>query len=131
MEKRKLFIQWDSTNDCNLSCNHCYHNREGNQTHIQNQNQMDLNDVKFMIDDLYTTARRWNMTPRFHASGGEPLMRRDLMEILDYTKSHGISTRLLTNGTLIKPKIAKKLFQKGIRRLQISVDGKRETHNKN
>jgi AdoMet-dependent heme synthase len=129
MEFKQLFIQWDSTNDCNLRCSHCYHNREGHGGHIQNEDMMDLDEVKSMIDDLHLTSKRWKMIPRFHISGGEPLMRKDLMEILDYSKFYGMPTRLLTNGTLITSEKAKELYKRGIKRLQISIDGKKSTHN--
>jgi len=128
---RKIFIQWDSTNDCNLECSHCYHNREGkgHKNHIQDENIMNFKEVISIINDLNETGKRWEMIPRFQISGGEPLMRRDLYNILDYTKKIGMETRLLTNGTLITNKKAEKLYDKGIRRLQISIDGNRERHN--
>ncbi|GAG63398.1 unnamed protein product [marine sediment metagenome] len=101
--KKQIFIQWDSTNDCNLRCHHCYHNEEGQKNHIQGKNSlMNLDEVKSMIDDLVDTTQRWDMVSRFHISGGEPLMRKDLLNILDYTQQNGVPTRLLTNGTIIK-----------------------------
>src|SRR3989338_4927268 len=132
MAKRKFFIQWDSTNECNLDCTHCYHNREGEEhaNHSQGQNLMSFENVKKMIDDLDNTCKRWNFSPRLQISGGEPMLRKDLMKILEYTNSIGMETRLLTNGTLITPQKAKKLYKRGIRRLQISVDGSREIHNR-
>lgn len=132
MPKRRFFIQWDSTNDCNLRCSHCYHNREGEDhaSHSQRDNLMIFDDVVNMIDDLNYTCQRWNFFPRFQISGGEPMMRKDLMKILDYTKNLDIEVRLLTNGTLITEQKAKELKKRGIDRLQISIDGDRETHNK-
>lgn len=124
MAQRHLYLQWDSTNDCNLGCLHCYH-----PAHIQSGNLMDLEDAKSMIDDLSNTAKRWSMVPRISISGGEPLMRKDLLEILYHTKREGVIAALLTNGTLITPAKAKTIYDAGVRRLQISLDGKRETHN--
>ena len=106
MTKKQLFIQWDSTNDCNLRCLHCYHNIEGQENHRQEREElMSLLEVKGMVDDLINTAQRWDMVPRFHISGGEPLKREDLLDILDYTQKNEVPTRLLTNGTLITPEI--------------------------
>ena len=130
MVKKQIFIQWDSTNDCNLRCCHCYHNREGQEDHIQEEDKlMSLIEVKSMIDDLADTAKRWDMVPRLHISGGEPLMRKDLLYILDYTHQNEIPTRLLTNGTLITPEKARAFKERGMNRLQISIDGDRERHN--
>ena len=133
MSQRKFFIQWDSTNDCNLNCSHCYHNREGeyHSKHQQNEeNLMAFEEVKSMIDDLDQTCKRWSFSPRFQISGGEPLKRGDLLEIIDYTKSLNIETILLTNGTLITRKVARELKLRGIKRLQISIDGNKETNNR-
>lgn len=124
MAQRHLYLQWDSTDDCNLSCLHCYH-----PTHIQDKSLMMLEEAKNMLNDLSNTAKRWSMVPRISISGGEPLLRKDLLEILYHAKEEGIITALLTNGTLLTPTKAKTIYDAGIRRLQISIDGKRETHN--
>ena len=81
MAKRAFFIQWDSTNDCNLRCRHCYHSREGegHEDHNQGEDLMDFEEVKSMVDDLKSTTERWGMVPKFHISGGEPMKRKDLM----------------------------------------------------
>lgn len=128
---RKIFIQWDSTNDCNLGCSHCYHNREGEEhkNHVQGENIMNFEEVISMIDDLDETGRRWGMLPRFQISGGEPMKRKDLYDILDHTNELGMETRILTNGTLITDTKANELYKRGIRRLQISIDGDKEKHN--
>ncbi|MCR4284665.1 MAG: radical SAM protein [archaeon] len=130
MTKKQLFIQWDSTNDCNLRCRHCYHNEKGEKAHRQEDSDlMSLSEVEDMVDDLVDTSQRWGMDPRFHISGGEPLKRRDLFKILEYTQQRGVATKILTNGTLITPEKARALKERGIKRLQISVDGDRERHN--
>jgi len=130
MPKQQIFLQWDSTNNCNLKCRHCYHGREGQEKHFQKEEDLiSLIEVKSMLDDLSKTAKRWNMIPRFHISGGEPLMRKDLQSILEYSQLKEISTRLLTNGTLITPEKARMFKEKGMKRLQISLDGNKEKHN--
>jgi AdoMet-dependent heme synthase len=125
MKKRQLYLQWDSTNKCNLKCLQCYH-----PNHVQAQNQMKLEEVKEMLDDLRDTAKRWSMIPRISISGGEPLLREDLPKILDYTNRNEIITAILTNGTLLTSQKAEEIYDAGVRRIQISIDGKRETHNK-
>ena len=130
MAKRHLYIQGDSTNDCNLKCSHCYHNNEGNVDHIQDDNLMSLNEVKSMIDDLAETAKRWEMIPRIAISGGDPLMREDHLEILEYACKKKVITNLLTNGTLITPKKARELLEQKVEAIQVSLDGSKRTHNK-
>ena len=125
MAKRHLYLQWDSTNNCNLRCLHCYH-----PTHIQNENLMGLEEVKDMLDDLSYTAKRWDMVPRISISGGEPLIREDLLDILGYANEKEILTAILTNGTLLTPKKANQIFEAGVRRVQVSIDGKKDIHNR-
>jgi len=91
---------------------------------------MTFDEVKSMIDDLDQTTRRWDFSPRFQISGGEPMLRKDLMNILEYTKSLGMETRLLTNGTLITADLAREMNKRGVQRLQVSLDGSKETHNR-
>lgn len=124
MPKRQLYLQWDSTNECNLQCKHCYHH-----LHTSDKREMNLEETKKMLDDLKETSKRWSMTPRISISGGEPLMRKDLFDILNYANENGIITAILTNGTLLTPEKSKEIYSMGVRRVQISIDGKKETHN--
>lgn len=128
--KRRLLIQWDSTNRCNLKCSHCYHNAEGNSSHFANPFEMMLDDVRSMLEDLINTSNKWHMTPQLNISGGEPLMREDLYQILKLIKRKKIACKLLTNGTLITSEVARDLYSLGIRALQISLDGAKNRHNK-
>lgn len=130
MAKRHLYLQWDSVDLCNLRCEQCYHELEGNYSHKQSKHLMTLEEAFSMIDDLNETSERWNMIPDFAISGGEPLMRKDLFNILDYTLNKNLSTMLLSNGTLINSNVASELKKRNIRRVQISIDGDKETHNK-
>tara|TARA_Y100000310_G_scaffold310951_1_gene356744 strand:- start:2177 stop:3148 length:972 start_codon:yes stop_codon:yes gene_type:complete len=90
---------------------------------------MSLIEIKDMVDDLVYTTNRWDMAPRLQISGGEPLMRKDLLEILEYTQKNKVPTRLLTNGTLITKEKAEAFKKRGMNRLQISIDGDKERHN--
>jgi radical SAM protein with 4Fe4S-binding SPASM domain len=90
---------------------------------------MNLKEAKDMLYDLSNTAKRWSMIPRISISGGEPLMRKDLLKILEYASKKEIITAILTNGTLLTAKKASEIYDAGVRRLQISIDGKKETHN--
>lgn len=130
---RGFYIQWDSTNDCNLSCSHCYHNSEGigHNNHKQDKTKvMKIKEIKSMLNDLRSTCDRWNFNPSFNISGGECLIRSDLCDIIDYSVSTGIETRLMTNGTLLNPGKADELKKLRVLSVQISIDGNRETYNK-
>ena len=132
-KNRGFYIQWDSTNDCNLFCSHCYHVSKEDECKIHTQDKtkiMSLDKTRSMLDDLISTCERWNFNPSFNISGGECLIRLDIGEIIDYSVSKGISTRLMTNGTLLSFRRADELKKLGVLSVQISIDGNRETHNK-
>lgn len=123
--KHEFFIQWDSTNSCNLRCKHCYHNYETAPTE-----RMSDSEVYSMLQDLKNTAKRWDFVPAFNISGGEPLLRENLFDILDYSNELGIKNRILTNGTLIDDSLAKELSKRNLSGIQVSIDGSKEIHNK-
>ncbi|MBR9703807.1 radical SAM protein [Candidatus Pacearchaeota archaeon] len=127
MAKRHFYLQWDSTDNCNLRCKHCYHG--GKDSHIQTRDLMSIDKVYSMIDDLDNTASKWDMRPRIAISGGEPLKRLDLYDILRYTQDKEMITNLLTNGTLLSRRKSKDIKELGINTIQVSIDGIPETHN--
>ncbi len=62
-------------------------------------------------------------SPVIILTGGEPLLREDLFEIIKKAVSLGLKPVLATNGTLLNEKLAKKLKEAGIARVSISLDG--------
>lgn len=62
-------------------------------------------------------------------TGGEPLLRSDIFELLKYSKDSGLITHINTNGFFVDEENAKKLIEAGIDSINISLDGARpETH---
>jgi Fe-coproporphyrin III synthase len=78
-----------------------------------------------MIDDLASFR-----VPVILFSGGEPLMREDLPELIRYAKKKGIRAVISTNGTLISSEKAKKLKQIGLSYVGISLDGMEQVHDR-
>ena len=63
-------------------------------------------------------------------SGGEPLMREDIFELINYASKAGLRPVLGTNGTLISKEMAQKLKDAGISAIGISLDSlNSEKHN--
>jgi radical SAM protein with 4Fe4S-binding SPASM domain len=63
-------------------------------------------------------------------SGGEPLTRRDIFEVIEYAIGLGIRVGLGSNGSTVTPHVARRLKEIGLDRLQISIDGLEETHDR-
>lgn len=63
-------------------------------------------------------------------SGGEPLVREDLAELVDYAADVGLRPVLSTNGTLLTPERARRLQEAGLAYAGVSVDGLRATNDR-
>ena len=114
---RLLF--WETTTKCNLTCAHC-RRLETNETAI-----MDLStyQAKNLIEQLADFGRNQPQMPVLVFSGGEPLCREDLFELVEHAREAGIISALATNGTLIDSDIAKQVKKSGISRVAVSLDG--------
>ena len=73
-------------------------------------------------DDLFTSMSEW-CAPLLVMSGGEPLVRKDIMELIAHAGERGLSVALATNGTLVNDRIALALRRAGVRRVSVSLDG--------
>lgn len=111
-------VVWDVTYACNLRCKHCY-----------------ATAGKPLEDEL-TTEEALETIDKFDKfgvtiisfSGGEPLVRKDILDLTSYAAEKGIYVALATNGTLITEERAKQLKENGVSYLQISLDGTEATH---
>ena len=122
---RLLF--WESTIRCNLSCAHCRRIESNEQAHTD----MSTEQAKALIEQLAELGKGQPMMPVLVFSGGEPLCREDLFELIGFAKSLSITPALATNGTLIDQTIAGKIKESGIARVSVSLDGATaEVHNK-
>jgi len=61
-------------------------------------------------------------------SGGEPLLRRDIFELISFVKEKGVTACITSNGMLIDDAIACKLFESGVGVVNISIEGPQEVH---
>lgn len=97
-ENIPFIVHFDLTYKCNLKCVHCYVTEE------KEKKELSTEEVKSIIDQL-----REANTLYLTFSGGEILTRNDFFKIASYARKKGFALRLLTNGTLITPKIADKI----------------------
>lgn len=114
-----VMVAWDCSRKCNLHCVHCGAVKE------QYKEELKTYAVKKLIDNLSLIGVKF-----FGATGGEPLLRKDLLEVLEYAYKKGMRTGFATNGFFIDEKMAKKIKEAGIYSIQISLDGSQEVHNK-
>ncbi len=112
-------VVWNVTNTCNLECIHCYADAQLGQL----KNELTTEEAKKVIDDLAA----FNV-PVILWSGGEPLMREDLFELIEHANSYGIRSTLSTNGTMITKPMAEKIKAANVSYVGISLDGPKEVH---
>jgi len=112
-------IVWDVTYGCNLKCKHCY----ATAGRLWND-ELTTEQAKHAID-IFDRAGVTILA----FSGGEPLVRPDILELVRYAADKGIYVAMATNGTLITKKKAKEMKEAGVEFVQISLDGANaETH---
>ena len=109
------------TSRCNLRCEFCWLWGESGVGKKYAKEEMSTEEVKNVIDSLPATCYL------VYIAGGEPFIRKDILEIIKYTKSKGTMVNLTTNGMLIG-KMSKGIIESGLDQINISVDGMKETH---
>jgi radical SAM protein with 4Fe4S-binding SPASM domain len=107
-------VVWNCTRRCNLNCVHCYADARAAQLN----GEMGTDQGKDFIRQLADFG-----VPVLLFSGGEPLMRRDFLELARFADGQGLGVVVSTNGTLITPDVAMEMKDIGFREVGISLDG--------
>ncbi len=117
------------TDRCNLDCQYCFVNKNGHK-----ENTLEEDSLKKSVDLLLEYPQAEKM---ISFSGGEPILEFSLLKnICDYAKKKALQKRkklhmfVATNGTLLNQKIVD-YFSKNNIAIKISLDGSKETHDKN
>ncbi len=106
-------IAWEVTRSCNLACKHCRA-----EAHTEPYpGELSTEEAKALIDTFPEVGN-----PIIIFTGGEPLMRHDLFELIPYAKSKGLRCVLAPNGTLINEDNVLQIKEAGIERCSISID---------
>jgi len=118
---KKPVVVWNVTRACNLKCVHCYA-RAVDRTY---EKELSHEQGLSLIDDMAAFG-----APVVLFSGGEPLMRPDLVELARYAVSKGMRAVISTNGTLISKDKAKELKEVGLSYVGVSLDGMEEVNDR-
>jgi len=105
---------WEMTTACNLRCIHC-HASGGKPA----ADELTTEEAKRLLDQLAEV-------PEFRMmafTGGEPLVRKDLFELLAYSQALGFTNTMATNATLIDDEVARRLRRFGLAIAAVSLDG--------
>jgi radical SAM protein with 4Fe4S-binding SPASM domain len=105
---------WEMTTACNLRCIHC-HTSGGKPA----ADELTTDEAKRLLDQLAGVSEFRMMA----FTGGEPLVRSDLFELLAYSQALGFTNTMATNATLIDDAVARRLRRCGVVIAAVSLDG--------
>ncbi|MEK7575897.1 MAG: radical SAM protein [Patescibacteria group bacterium] len=113
LNTRPINIVWDITYRCNLNCKYCLFAK--NKLHTI-QNELSSEKIKDFVEKI---AR---YKPSFFLTGGEPLLRQDLEEIISTIRFYKMKVGINTNTTLLTKERLLKLDKAGLNYMIISLD---------
>lgn len=108
-----ICLTWELTYACNLSCVHCL-----SSSGRRDPRELTTDQAKAVIDELQRMQVFY-----VNIGGGEPTVRSDFWEIVDYATAHQVGVKFSTNGVKITPEVARKLASSDYVDVQISLDG--------
>jgi 12,18-didecarboxysiroheme deacetylase len=118
---KKPVVVWNVGRRCNLRCLHCYSGSKNRKY----DGELSTAEGKALIEDLADFG-----VPVILFSGGEPLMRPDILELIASARRRGVRSVLSTNGTLITFALARELKNLELSYAGISLDGLEQTHDR-
>jgi radical SAM protein with 4Fe4S-binding SPASM domain len=118
---KKPIVVWNCTQRCNLHCIHCYANSQDREY----PGELTTEEARRFIRHLADFQ-----VPTLLFSGGEPLMRSDLLSLAAHAKTLGLRTVLSTNGTLITEEAADGIREAGFSYVGVSLDGVGAVHDR-
>jgi mycofactocin biosynthetic radical S-adenosylmethionine protein MftC len=108
-----ICLTWELTYACNLACIHCL-----SSSGRRDPRELTTEECKGVIDELERMQVFY-----VNIGGGEPTVRRDFWELVDYAVAHRVGVKFSTNGSRITPERASRLAASDYVDVQISLDG--------
>ena len=119
---RPYVVSWNLTYRCNLACEHCYLDAGGTPLvgteNFADRSELGTEECFKVIDDIAGFAPECLTI----LTGGEPLLRRDILEIVRRASDRGLWVVVGTNGVRISENVARRLAEAGARGLSLSLD---------
>jgi mycofactocin radical SAM maturase len=108
-----ICLTWELTYACNLACVHCL-----SSSGKRDPGELNTAQCKGIIDELERMRVFY-----VNIGGGEPTVRPDFWELVDYATAHHVGVKFSTNGVRITPEIAERLAASDYVDVQVSLDG--------
>lgn len=110
------YFVFEVTPNCNLNCIYCYNHWRTPGAIVPKE--LGLDKIKTLVDKLLSETQIAGIT----LSGGEPLMRKDIVDIAKYIGSKNIPLGMTTNGLLLNEKLTRDLVKAGVSYFEVSID---------
>ena len=108
-----ICLTWELTYACNLACVHCL-----SSSGRRDPRELSTAECEAVIDELQAMQVFY-----VNVGGGEPTVRPDFWELLDYAVGHHVGVKFSTNGSRITPATARRVAETDYVDVQISLDG--------
>jgi mycofactocin radical SAM maturase len=108
-----ICLTWELTYACNLACVHCL-----SSSGRRDPDELSTAECMAVVDELERMQVFY-----VNIGGGEPTVRRDFWELVDYATAHHVGVKFSTNGSRITPERAARLAASDYVDVQISLDG--------
>ncbi len=114
-----ICLTWELTYGCNLACIHCL-----SSSGRRDPRELSTAEARAVIDELHDMQVFY-----VNIGGGEPTIRPDFYELIDYSVERGVGVKFSTNGSTITAEKAARLAGSDYIDVQISIDGADEVTN--
>src|SRR5215475_8499224 len=108
-----ICLTWELTYACNLACVHCL-----SSSGRSDPRELSTQQCKAVIDELESMQVFY-----VNIGGGEPTVRHDFWDLVDYATVHHVGVKFSTNGVRITPEVADRLAASDYVDVQVSLDG--------
>ncbi len=116
------YVALDLTYKCNLACSFCFMTKS--RSKAAPGGELTLKELKELVDDLSQRPRK------FYLAGGEPSLKKGLVELVRHIKKRGHFCRITTNAFGLGKKGAELLMDSGLDEFTVSLHGEPAVHDK-
>ncbi len=113
-EPNLRLVAWEVTDACNLACKHCRAEARRNPS----SDEMDTEEGKRLLSSIARIG-----SPIVIFTGGEPLLRQDIFELISFAREESLTPVLAPNGTLLTRENVREMVSCGVKRVSLSIDG--------
>ncbi|MBR4767465.1 MAG: radical SAM protein, partial [Lachnospiraceae bacterium] len=113
-------LLFEITEKCNAACEQC-----GSRCDASKEEKLKKDEILSVLRDV---KEHFGTGVMLNVTGGEPLLRKDLFEIMTEAHRMGFDWGMVTNGSLIDDRVIDEMKRSGMKTVTVSIDGMKETH---